>query len=62
MTREERRQLLTAAELADARSQAQRALDSVGVPSELIESLRPILAPAAEACALEEAAARPTAA
>ncbi len=62
MTREERRQLLTAAELADARNQAQRALDSVGVPSELIESLRPILAPAAEACALEEAATQPMAA
>ncbi|MFF0598095.1 hypothetical protein [Streptomyces antibioticus] len=51
MTREERRQVLSDAELADARAQAQRALDTVGIPPELIETLRPILAPAAEALA-----------
>ena len=62
MTREERRRILGAAEIADARAQAERALSTVGIPQQLIESLRPILAPAAEACALEEAAARPTAA
>lgn len=62
MTREERQRLLSAAELADARGQAQRALESVGIPQQLIESLRPILAPAAEACATEEAATRPKAA
>lgn len=56
MTREERRQILSAAELADARSQAQRALATVGVPIELIDSLRPILAPAAEALADADAA------
>lgn len=48
MTREERQRILNPAELADARSQAQRALDTVGIPAELIQLLRPILAPAAE--------------
>ncbi|MFE9923303.1 hypothetical protein ACFYQA_17460 [Streptomyces sp. NPDC005774] len=61
MTREERRRILSAAELADARNQAQRALNTVGIPPELIESLRPILAPAAQALA-EDTSAQPAAA
>lgn len=57
MTREERRRILGADALADARNQANRALESVGIPPELVESLRPILAPAAQALAEETAAA-----
>lgn len=56
MTREERQRVLSSAELADARGQAQRALAAVGIPSELIDALRPILAPAAEALARADAA------
>lgn len=55
MTREERQRILSDAELADARAQAQRALSTVGVPPELIERLRPILAPAAHALTKENA-------
>ncbi|MFG2516003.1 hypothetical protein [Streptomyces sp. NPDC048584] len=61
MTREERRRILSADELADARGQAQRALDTVGISPELVESLRPILAPAAEAIT-SDTTAHPTAA
>jgi hypothetical protein len=61
VTQEERRRVLSAAELADARGQAQRALDTVGIPPELIDHLRPILAPAAEALA-DQATAHTTAA
>lgn len=62
MTREERRRILGADVVADARTQANRALESVGIPPELVESLRPILAPAAEALAEDVAAAAPAAA
>ncbi|MFF8980214.1 hypothetical protein ACF08A_25805 [Streptomyces cellulosae] len=62
MTREERRRILGADALADARRQANRALESVGIPPELVESLRPILAPAAEALAEDTAAASTAAA
>ncbi|MFH9011196.1 hypothetical protein ACH4C6_07450 [Streptomyces sp. NPDC017943] len=61
MTREERQRILSPAEIADARAQAERALNTVGIPQQLIESLRPILAPAAEASA-QEAATQPAAA
>lgn len=53
MRREERHRLLSPAEIADARSQAERAITTVGIPPELIDVLRPILAPAAEALAAE---------
>lgn len=56
MTREERLRILSPAEVADARRQADRAVSTVGIPAELIAALRPILAPAAEALAAEEAA------
>ena len=62
MTREERHRILSSAEIADARGQAERALTTVGIPQELIDRLRPILAPAVEALAAEEAAAQPMAA
>lgn len=51
MTREERHRILSPAEIADARSQAERAISTVGIPPDLIDALRPILAPAAEALA-----------
>jgi hypothetical protein len=53
--REERHRILSPAEVADARRQAERAISAVGIPPELIAALRPILAPAAEAVAAEEA-------
>ena len=56
MTREERHRILSAAEIADARAQAERAISTVGIPSELIDALRPILAPAAQALAADAAA------
>lgn len=57
MTREERHRILSPAEIADARAQADRAIRTVGIPSELIDQLRPILAPVAEALAAEDAPA-----
>jgi anti-sigma regulatory factor (Ser/Thr protein kinase) len=48
MTSEERRRILSPAEIADARRQATTAVAAVGIPSELIERLRPVLAPVAE--------------
>jgi hypothetical protein len=48
MTREERSRILSPAEIADARRQATQAVAEVGIPSELIERLRPVLAPVAE--------------
>ena len=62
MTREERHRILSPAEITDARGQAERAVSTVGIPQELIDRLRPVLAPAAQALAAEAAAARPTAA
>ncbi|SBT89416.1 hypothetical protein GA0115233_100963 [Streptomyces sp. DI166] len=62
MTREERHRILSPAEIADARAQAQRAISTVGIPPELIDVLRPILAPAAAALAAEDAAAQTAAA
>ncbi|WP_200302288.1 hypothetical protein [Streptomyces adelaidensis] len=62
MTREERHRILSPAEIADAQSQAQRAVTTVGIPQELIDRLRPILAPAATALATDEAAAHAKAA
>jgi hypothetical protein len=62
VTREERHRILSPAEIADAQGQAERAVTTVGIPQELIDRLRPILAPAAEALAAEEAAAQPKAA
>lgn len=56
MTREEREQILSPAEIAEARGQADRALSTVGIPPRLIDELRPILAPVAEAVAAEETA------
>ena len=61
MTREERRRILSDAELADAREQAERALATVGIPAGLLDTLRPSLAPAAEALT-EDPPARPAAA
>lgn len=61
MTREERRRILSDAELADAREQAERALATVGIPAAVLDTLRPILAPAAEALT-EDTPARPAAA
>ncbi|RSN18726.1 hypothetical protein DMH25_00220 [Streptomyces sp. WAC 01325] len=55
MTKEERHAILTPAEIADARAQADRAIRTVGIPPELIAQLRPILAPAAERLAAEQA-------
>lgn len=54
--REERHRILSPAEIADARAQAERAVSTVGIPPELIDALRPILAPAAEALAAEDTA------
>lgn len=62
MTREERERILSPAEIADAHAQADRALRTVGIPPELIDALRPILAPAAEALASEDAGAHTAAA
>lgn len=62
MTREERHALLSPAEIADAQGQARRAVSTVGIPQELIDRLRPILAPAAAAIAAEEAASHTKAA
>ncbi|MFM9473988.1 hypothetical protein ACKI1J_15760 [Streptomyces scabiei] len=62
MTREERHRLLSPAEIADAQSQARRAVSTVGIPQELIDRLRPILAPAARVIAAQEAATRAEAA
>lgn len=62
MTREERHRILSPAEIADARAQAERAVTTVGIPAELIDALRPILAPAAEALAVDDATAQPAAA
>ncbi|MDX2539832.1 hypothetical protein PV437_42765 [Streptomyces scabiei] len=62
MTREERHALLSPAEIADAQGQARRAVSTVGIPRELIDRLRPILAPAAKALAEDEAAAHTKAA
>ncbi|MDX2566049.1 hypothetical protein PV413_23870 [Streptomyces scabiei] len=62
MTREERHRILSPAEIADAQGQARRAVSTVGIPPELIDQLRPILAPAAKAIAADEAAARAKAA
>ena len=56
MTREERHRILSASEIADARGQAERAIRTVGIPAALIDELRPILAPVAEAIAAEAAA------
>lgn len=56
MTREERQRILSPAEIAEAHAQADRALKTVGIPPALIDELRPILAPVAEAIAAEEAA------
>ncbi|NUS29778.1 MAG: hypothetical protein HOV92_36945 [Streptomyces sp.] len=56
MTREERERVLSPAEIAEAHAQADRAISTVGIPRALIDELRPILAPAAEAIAAEEAA------
>ncbi|WP_432198966.1 hypothetical protein [Streptomyces sp. bgisy027] len=55
MTKEERHAILTPEEIADARAQADRAIRTVGIPPELIAQLRPILAPAAERLAAEQA-------
>lgn len=55
MTREERHALLSPAEIEDAQGQARRAVSTVGIPQELIDRLRPILAPAAKAIAADEA-------
>ncbi|MFE3129154.1 hypothetical protein ACFXHD_37720 [Streptomyces hydrogenans] len=49
MTREERHRILSADEIADARQQACKAIDEVGIPQELIDRLRPVLAPVAQA-------------
>ncbi|MFE4658097.1 hypothetical protein ACFRFJ_15605 [Streptomyces hydrogenans] len=49
MTREERHRILSANEIADARQQARKAIDEVGIPQELIDRLRPVLAPVAQA-------------
>ncbi|WP_137991207.1 hypothetical protein [Streptomyces vilmorinianum] len=62
MTGEQRRRILTAAELADARRQATEAVAAVGIPLDLIERLRPVLAPVAERLAAESAVAMPEAA
>lgn len=62
MTREERHRLLSPAEIADAQGQARRAVSTVGIPQELIDRLRPILAPAAAALAAAEPAAHAKAA
>ncbi|TQE35443.1 hypothetical protein [Streptomyces ipomoeae] len=62
MTREERHRILGPSAIADARAQAHRAIRTVGIPPELIDQLRPILAPAAEALAAEETAAQAAAA
>ncbi len=62
MTREERHRILSPAEIADAQAQAERAVNTVGIPQELIDRLRPILAPAAAALAAEEAHAQKAAA
>jgi hypothetical protein len=62
MTREERHRLLSPAEIADAQSQARRAVNTVGIPQELIDRLRPILAPAASAVAADEATSHANAA
>ncbi|NML55304.1 hypothetical protein HHL19_16145 [Streptomyces sp. R302] len=51
MTREERHRILSTEEIADARRQARKAIDEVGIPPELIDRLRPVLAPVAEALA-----------
>ncbi|MDX3170072.1 hypothetical protein PV516_40640 [Streptomyces scabiei] len=56
MTREERHRILSPAEIADAQGQARRAVSTVGIPRELIDRLRPILAPAAAAIAADEIA------
>ena len=55
MTREERHALLSPAEIEDAQGQARRAVSTVGIPQELIDKLRPILAPAAKAIAADAA-------
>jgi hypothetical protein len=55
MTREERERILSPAEIAEAHAQADRAINTVGIPPQLINELRPILAPVAEAIAAEEA-------
>ena len=57
MTREERHRILSPAEIEDAQSQARRAVSTVGIPQELIDRLRPILAPAAKAVADEAVSA-----
>jgi hypothetical protein len=62
VTREERHKILSPAEIQDAQSQARRAVSTVGIPRELIDRLRPILAPAAKAIAADEAAAHAQAA
>lgn len=62
MTREERERILSPAEIAEAHAQADRALSTVGIPPALINELRPILAPVAEAIAAEEAVATQAAA
>ncbi|MFF8412907.1 hypothetical protein [Streptomyces omiyaensis] len=51
MTREERHRILSTDETADARRQARQAIDEVGIPQELIDRLRPVLASAAQALA-----------
>lgn len=53
--------MLSDEELADARGQAERALATVGIPAGVLDTLRPILAPAAEALT-EDTPARPAAA
>ncbi|MEU3254236.1 hypothetical protein [Streptomyces sp. NPDC006997] len=61
MTREERQRILSQSEVADAQAQAERALSTVGIPPELINALRPILAAAAESVTADAAdAAAPT--
>ncbi|WP_432158886.1 hypothetical protein [Streptomyces sp. bgisy153] len=56
MTREERHRILGPAEIADARAQAERAVSTVGIPQDLLDRLRPILAPAAHVLTAEETA------
>lgn len=55
MTREQRARILSPAEIADARRQATEAVAEVGIPRDLIERLRPVLAPVAELLAADPA-------
>jgi len=55
MTRDERHRILSPGEIADARQQATDAIAEYGIPRDLIECLRPVLAPVAEALAAADA-------